>query len=254
MVLRIATSLMTVELNENEISEPQLYKCVELLSGMKRHHDDPLAQQRQLIGMHQEPVHVPERHGKDPFQFLQFGRTGLLRADQFTHCDGIANQCVRTTQPVDAAKDVESPFRKHHGRGLGHIDLLAQQRGQFPFLICRRVHVGHVADVGSPGIRLAWFRWRLSNRWMALGRNRMAMVTAAPVEVTDTEWLPLGTFVLTREGVNDSQAMLELAVNGQGVLAGTCYNEATQISRSLKGNAGPGKSARGHRVRRRQKR
>lgn len=82
----------------------------------------------------------------------------------------------------------------------------------------------------------------------------MAMVTAAPVEVTDTEWLPLGTFVLTREGVNDSQAMLELAVNGQGVLAGTCYNEATQISRSLKGNAGPGKSARGHRVRRRQKR
>jgi hypothetical protein len=62
-----------------------------------------------------------------------------------------------------------------------------------------------------------------------------ALVASAPAEVTDTEWLPLGTFALTREGVNDSQAMLELAVNKQGVLAGTYYNEATQVSRSLKG-------------------
>lgn len=62
-----------------------------------------------------------------------------------------------------------------------------------------------------------------------------ALVASAPAEVTDTEWLPLGTFALTREGVNDSQAMLELAVNKQGVLAGTYYNETTQVSRSLKG-------------------
>ncbi len=62
-----------------------------------------------------------------------------------------------------------------------------------------------------------------------------ALVASAPAQVTDTEWLPLGTFALTREGVNDSQAMLELAVNKQGVLAGTYYNEATQVSRSLKG-------------------
>ena len=61
------------------------------------------------------------------------------------------------------------------------------------------------------------------------------LVASAPAEVTDTEWLPLGTFALTREGVNDSQAMLELAVNKQGVLAGTYYNEATRVSRSLKG-------------------
>ena len=40
---------------------------------------------------------------------------------------------------------------------------------------------------------------------------------------------------MTREGVDDSQAMLELAVNKQGVLAGTYYNEATEVSRSLKG-------------------
>ena len=62
-----------------------------------------------------------------------------------------------------------------------------------------------------------------------------ALLAAAPAQVTDTEWLPLGSFALTREGVNDSQAMLELAVNKQGVLAGTYYNEATQVSRSLKG-------------------
>jgi hypothetical protein len=62
-----------------------------------------------------------------------------------------------------------------------------------------------------------------------------ALVASAPAQVTDMEWLPLGTFALTREGVNDSQAMLELAVNKQGVLAGTYYNEATEVSRSLKG-------------------
>lgn len=55
------------------------------------------------------------------------------------------------------------------------------------------------------------------------------------VEFKDNEWLPLGTFALTREAVNDSQAMLELAVNKQGVLAGTYYNQATQVSRSLEG-------------------
>jgi hypothetical protein len=62
-----------------------------------------------------------------------------------------------------------------------------------------------------------------------------ALVAAAPAQVDDTEWLPLGTFAFTREGVDDSQAMMELAINKQGVLAGTYYNEATQISRSLKG-------------------
>jgi hypothetical protein len=62
-----------------------------------------------------------------------------------------------------------------------------------------------------------------------------ALVAAAPATIDDSEWLPLGTFAFTREGVDDSQAMIELAVNKQGVLAGTYYNEATQVSRSLKG-------------------
>jgi hypothetical protein len=62
-----------------------------------------------------------------------------------------------------------------------------------------------------------------------------ALVAAAPATISDTEWLPLGTFAFTREGVDDSQAMIELAVNKQGVLAGTYYNEATRAARSLKG-------------------
>jgi hypothetical protein len=57
----------------------------------------------------------------------------------------------------------------------------------------------------------------------------------APEQVPQEEWLPLGVFALSREDVADSQAMLELAVNKQGVLAGTYYNESTGASRPLKG-------------------
>jgi hypothetical protein len=60
-------------------------------------------------------------------------------------------------------------------------------------------------------------------------------VAAAPATATDSEWLPLGVFAFTREGVDDSQAMVELAVNKHGVIAGTYYNEDTGVSRSLKG-------------------
>ncbi len=63
-----------------------------------------------------------------------------------------------------------------------------------------------------------------------------ALVAAAPETTVDTEWMPLGVFALTQEGVDDSQTMLELAVNKQGVLAGTYCNEATQVSRALKGS------------------
>jgi hypothetical protein len=62
-----------------------------------------------------------------------------------------------------------------------------------------------------------------------------ALVTAAPAKVDDTDWLPLGAFAFTREGVSDSQSMIELAINKQGVLAGTYYNQTTDVSRPLKG-------------------
>ena len=54
---------------------------------------------------------------------------------------------------------------------------------------------------------------------------------AAPAEA---DWLPLGVFAFTQENVDDSQTMLEIAVNKDGVLAGTYYNEATEVSRPLK--------------------
>jgi hypothetical protein len=60
-----------------------------------------------------------------------------------------------------------------------------------------------------------------------------------PDQVEQDEWLPLGVFVLTREDVDDSNTMLELAVNRQGVLAGTYYNESTDASRPLKGTVDP---------------
>jgi len=68
-------------------------------------------------------------------------------------------------------------------------------------------------------------------------QQAQAFVAAAPPpeKAADAEWLPLGTFAVTREDVEDSQGMIELAINKQGVLAGTYYNEASGVSRSLKG-------------------
>ena len=66
-------------------------------------------------------------------------------------------------------------------------------------------------------------------------QQMQAAVAAVPANTTDGDWLPLGAFAFTREGVDDSQAMIELAVNKQSVIAGTYYNEATGVSRSLKG-------------------
>lgn len=62
------------------------------------------------------------------------------------------------------------------------------------------------------------------------------VAAAPPPEQTEQdEWLPLGVFVLTQEDAADSNTMLELAINKQGGLAGTYYNESTDTSRPLKG-------------------
>ena len=49
------------------------------------------------------------------------------------------------------------------------------------------------------------------------------------------EWLPLGVYAVTAEDTPDSSAVLQLAVNKQGVLAGTYYNEDTQANRPVQG-------------------
>ena len=54
-------------------------------------------------------------------------------------------------------------------------------------------------------------------------------------QADEVEWLPLGVFALTQEGVNDSNYLLQLAVSKEGVIAGTLINEETESVRSVEG-------------------
>ncbi len=49
------------------------------------------------------------------------------------------------------------------------------------------------------------------------------------------EWMPLGVFALTAEGVNASSMYLQLAVSKEGVIAGTFYNESTGATHPVEG-------------------
>ena len=49
------------------------------------------------------------------------------------------------------------------------------------------------------------------------------------------DWLPLGVFALSNGNVPDSNMVLQLAINKQGVISGTYYNSATDIGRPIKG-------------------
>ncbi|MFH1113635.1 MAG: hypothetical protein V1792_06905 [Pseudomonadota bacterium] len=64
-----------------------------------------------------------------------------------------------------------------------------------------------------------------------------ALATSAPpVEKTSKEeWLPLGVFGLYQGQSQDSNTVLQLAVNKQGVLSGTYYNLATNTERPVSG-------------------
>ncbi len=70
-------------------------------------------------------------------------------------------------------------------------------------------------------------------------QQAQALAAAAPpadqVNGQQQDWLPLGVFALTSEDTGDSQSVLQLAVNKQGVIAGTYYNEANQVSRPIQG-------------------
>jgi hypothetical protein len=69
--------------------------------------------------------------------------------------------------------------------------------------------------------------------------NTSELVASVP-EMTDeqagqTEWLPLGVFALTAEGVNASSMYLQLAVTKDGVIAGTFYNETSGATHPVEG-------------------
>lgn len=68
-------------------------------------------------------------------------------------------------------------------------------------------------------------------------QQAQAMVQAAPPADQPQEWMPLGVFALSREGISDTQAVIELAVSKTGVIAGTYHNEASGVSRPVKGTA-----------------
>jgi hypothetical protein len=51
----------------------------------------------------------------------------------------------------------------------------------------------------------------------------------------DQEWMPLGVFALTAEGVNASSMYIQLAVSKNGVIGGTFYNESTGVTHPVEG-------------------
>ncbi len=58
-------------------------------------------------------------------------------------------------------------------------------------------------------------------------------------ESEQIEWMPLGVWAVTQEGVTDSNRLLQLAVNQEGVIAGTYYNETTDASTPIEGSVDP---------------
>ncbi|MEO1496416.1 MAG: hypothetical protein AAFV43_04625 [Planctomycetota bacterium] len=65
------------------------------------------------------------------------------------------------------------------------------------------------------------------------------IVESAPVveeeEAAEIEWMPLGVFALTAEGVNASSMYLQLAISKDAVIAGTFYNETTGVTHPVEG-------------------
>ena len=70
--------------------------------------------------------------------------------------------------------------------------------------------------------------------------NDASQVATSVPEMTDEqaaemEWLPLGVFALTAEGVNASSMYLQLALSKNGIIAGTFYNESTGATHPVEG-------------------
>jgi hypothetical protein len=59
--------------------------------------------------------------------------------------------------------------------------------------------------------------------------------SAPPAQASETEWMPLGVFAISRDQATNSNALLQLAVDKNGVIAGTYYNTATDVGRPVRG-------------------
>ena len=58
----------------------------------------------------------------------------------------------------------------------------------------------------------------------------------APAQAAQVEWMPLGVFAVSRDGVVDKNMMVQLAVTKDGVISGTALNQATGATFDIAGS------------------
>ncbi|MEW6139864.1 MAG: hypothetical protein AB1733_16700 [Thermodesulfobacteriota bacterium] len=63
----------------------------------------------------------------------------------------------------------------------------------------------------------------------------LAASAPAVKDAQPEDWLPLGVFALSQDNVASSNMVLQLAINKDGVIAGTYYNTGTDTVRPIKG-------------------
>ena len=56
-----------------------------------------------------------------------------------------------------------------------------------------------------------------------------------PVQAAQIDWLPLGVFAISRDGVADNNVLVQLAVTRDGVIGGTIFNQLTGASFPIQG-------------------
>lgn len=71
-------------------------------------------------------------------------------------------------------------------------------------------------------------------------QQAVTLADSAPKDTSDasddqTEWMPLGVYAITNADAEDTNMVLQLAVNKDGVIAGTFYNDITQVSHPVEG-------------------
>ncbi|MFV2067749.1 MAG: hypothetical protein ACC645_12315, partial [Pirellulales bacterium] len=62
-----------------------------------------------------------------------------------------------------------------------------------------------------------------------------ALPEVSEAEAEKIEWMPLGVFAITEEGVNETNRLLQLTVSKEGVISGTLFNETTGSTRPVEG-------------------
>jgi hypothetical protein len=56
-----------------------------------------------------------------------------------------------------------------------------------------------------------------------------------PEQALEVEWLPLGVFAIARDGIADTNVLVQLAVTKDGIMGGTVFNETTGASFPVEG-------------------